>query len=59
MIKAAFEIVYSACSFLIYWAGLQKEGGAKILRSGAELHRSNTMNLMRICEATQRPIEGE
>lgn len=45
--------------FFIYWACLQKEGDAKVLRTGVELLRSNTTNLMRICEAAQRPIEGE
>lgn len=59
MIKTLFEIVFFACFVLIYWADLQKEGNVKILRTGAELLRSNTMNLMRICEVTQRPIERE
>lgn len=54
MIKTPFEISFSACSFLIYRVGLQKEGGTKVLRTGAELLHSNTINLMRICEAAYR-----
>ena len=46
-------------SFLLYWAGLQQEEGLKELRSGAEMVRSSTMRLMKMCEAARRPIEGE
>lgn len=49
MTKMPFEIVFSACSFLLYGAGLQHEGDAKVLRSGTEMIRSSTMNLMRLC----------
>lgn len=54
-----FEIVFSMCSFLIYWAGLQQGDGVKELRSGAAMVRSSTMSMMKMCEAARRPIEGE
>ncbi|KAM3254951.1 hypothetical protein ACQJBY_048402 [Aegilops geniculata] len=58
-IKTPFEIVFSMVSFLLYWAGLQKEEGLKELRSGAEMVRASTVRLMKMCEAVRRPIEGE
>ncbi|KAM3299505.1 hypothetical protein ACQJBY_040812 [Aegilops geniculata] len=50
LIKSPFEIVFSACSFLLYWAGLQKQGDAEELRQGAEMIRSSTSRLMALCE---------
>uniref|UniRef100_A0A453P2P6 Uncharacterized protein n=1 Tax=Aegilops tauschii subsp. strangulata TaxID=200361 RepID=A0A453P2P6_AEGTS len=58
-IKTPFEIVFSMCSFLIYWTGLQSEGGAKELQGGAEMIRAGTMNLLKMCNAMHRPIESE
>ncbi|KAF7001427.1 hypothetical protein CFC21_017101 [Triticum aestivum] len=58
-IKTPFEIVFSVCSFLLYWAGLQQGDGVKELRSGAAMVRSSTMSMMKMCEAARRPIEGE
>ena len=58
-IKTPFEIVFSLCSFLLYWAGLQQEEGAKELRSGAEMIRLSTMRLMGMCNAARVPIGGD
>lgn len=58
LIKTPFEIVFTACSLLLYWAGLQKEGDVKKLRAGAEMIRAGTMSLVRICDAPQK-IGGE
>ena len=59
LIKTPFEIVFSMCSFLLYWTGLQEEEGAKELRSGAEMIRSSTMRMMGMCNAVMVPIEGD
>lgn len=58
LIKTPFEIIFSMCSFLLYWAGLQQEGDAGELRSGAELVRTNTMQLMKLCETARQGITG-
>ena len=50
-IKMPFEIVFPMYSFIIYWTGLQNDGGAKELRGGAEMIRAGTMNLMKMCNA--------
>ncbi|XBI42632.1 hypothetical protein VPH35_126939 [Triticum aestivum] len=57
-IKSPFEIVFSICSFLLYWIGLQKGDDADKLRSGAEMIRTSTMQLMRLCGANTQPIGG-
>ena len=53
LIKSPFEIVYSACSFLLYWAGLQAGEDIKQLRAGAEMIRNGTMLLMRACDMSK------
>lgn len=58
LIKTPFEIVFSMCSFLLYWTGLQQGGDADKLRSGAEMIRASTMQLMKMCDAVSRPIGG-
>ena len=52
MIKSPFEIVFTAVSFLLYWAGLQAVEDAKQLRAGAEMIRNGTMLMMRACDAS-------
>ena len=59
MIKTPFEIVFSMCSFLLYWTGLQQGDDAKKLRTGAEQIRAGTMQMMKLCEAARQPITGE
>uniref|UniRef100_A0A453HD08 Uncharacterized protein n=1 Tax=Aegilops tauschii subsp. strangulata TaxID=200361 RepID=A0A453HD08_AEGTS len=49
LIKTPFEIVFSICSFLLYWTGLQQGGDIDKLRSGAKMIRASTMHLMRVC----------
>ncbi|XP_037456508.1 uncharacterized protein LOC119327507 [Triticum dicoccoides] len=39
--------------------GLQQGDGVKELRSGADMVRSSTMSMMKMCEAARRSIEGE
>uniref|UniRef100_A0A453GN63 Uncharacterized protein n=1 Tax=Aegilops tauschii subsp. strangulata TaxID=200361 RepID=A0A453GN63_AEGTS len=50
MIKTPFEIVFSMCSFLLYWTGLQQGEDAKKLRAGAEHIRAGTMQMMKLCD---------
>lgn len=61
LIKSRFEIVYSACSFLLYWAGLQPVEEVARLRLGAEMIRASTTKLMAMCEGAKRATgdEGE
>ncbi|KAI4991069.1 hypothetical protein ZWY2020_039440 [Hordeum vulgare] len=41
-----------------YWTGLQHKDDAGELRSGAELVRTNTMQLMKLCEIARQGIAG-
>ncbi|KAF7093428.1 hypothetical protein CFC21_095842 [Triticum aestivum] len=52
--KSPFEIVYSTCSFLLYWAGLQPVEGVARLRLGVEMIRASTTKLMAMCEGARR-----
>ena len=53
MIKSPFEIVFTAVSFLLYWAGLQAGEDIKQLRAGAEMIRNGALLLMRACDASK------
>ena len=57
-IKTPFEIVFSLCSFLLYWTGLQQGDAARELRTGAEMVRTSTMQLMKMCDVAKQPIQG-
>ncbi|XBI17682.1 hypothetical protein VPH35_059667 [Triticum aestivum] len=57
-IKTPFEIVFSLCSFLLYWTGLRKGEAVGELRAGAEMIRTSTMQLMRLCDAGKQPIQS-
>ena len=57
-VKTPFEIVFPTCSFLLQWAGLQKESDTAILRGGTERLHSNMMNLMKIRAAAKSSIDG-
>ena len=57
LIKSPFEIVFSACSFLLYWAGLQPEEEAMRLRQGTEMIRSSMTRLMAMCENARQMAE--
>lgn len=59
MIKTPFKIMFLMCSFILYWARLQQEDNAGELCSSAETMRSNTMQLMKMYEATRQKITGE
>lgn len=57
LIKSPFEIVFSVCSFLLYWTGLQPQRGAAKLRQGVEMLRSSTVKLMKICEESRQVVD--
>ena len=58
-IKSPFEVVFSICSFLLYWACLQPAGRAKKLQQGAKMVRSSsTMKLMKLCDTSRRLGDG-
>ncbi|KAF6992253.1 hypothetical protein CFC21_009265 [Triticum aestivum] len=59
LIKSPFEFVFSACSFLLYWPGLQNKEDAEELRQGAEMIRSSTTRLMAMCEKTRRAMDDD
>ncbi|KAF7047880.1 hypothetical protein CFC21_056736 [Triticum aestivum] len=56
-IKTPFEIVFSLCSFLLYWTGLQKGEAAGELRAGAEMIRNGMLQLMRLCDPAKQTIQ--
>lgn len=50
--KHPFEVVFSSCVFLDYWAGLLKSEDQEAMPRGATMLKDNA-NLMRICAAAQ------
>lgn len=48
-INTAFEIVFTACAFLIYWAGLQKPDMMGVIKHGAELLKENASQMLLLC----------
>lgn len=53
LVNTPFEIVFSTCTFFMSWTGIQKEGNKDVLKTGAELLRTNGINHMWICDAVK------
>ena len=48
-LKSPFNVVYAACGFLMYWAGLQKPEIGEMVKKGAEMLKENTTQMMLLC----------
>ncbi|KAI4975104.1 hypothetical protein ZWY2020_048711 [Hordeum vulgare] len=48
-----FDVVYSACGFLTYWAGLLTGEDKLAMERGAKILKRNASNMMRICAAPE------
>uniref|UniRef100_A0A8I6Y2K0 Uncharacterized protein n=1 Tax=Hordeum vulgare subsp. vulgare TaxID=112509 RepID=A0A8I6Y2K0_HORVV len=62
-INTPFEIVFTACAFLKYWAGLQKPGMIEATKKGAEMLKENESEMLLLCgppmrEANDHANEG-
>ena len=57
-INSPFEIVFTACAFLMYWAGLQKPELEEIVKKGAEMLKENTTHMILLCGPPAPNIDG-
>lgn len=59
-----FEIVFTACAFIQYWAGLQKPGMAEATKKDAEMLKKNASQMLLLCgppmpESSEHADEGD
>uniref|UniRef100_A0A8I6X4B9 Uncharacterized protein n=1 Tax=Hordeum vulgare subsp. vulgare TaxID=112509 RepID=A0A8I6X4B9_HORVV len=48
-INTPFEIVFTACAFLEYWAGLQKPMMTEVVKKGDEMLKENASQMLLLC----------
>ncbi|XBH99326.1 hypothetical protein VPH35_128690 [Triticum aestivum] len=48
-LKTPFAVIYSACGFISYWAGMMTGADREAMERGAKMLRASTSNMMRIC----------
>ncbi|KAI4983198.1 hypothetical protein ZWY2020_023690 [Hordeum vulgare] len=63
-INTPFEIVFTACAFIKYWAGLQKPGMIEETKKGAEMPKENASQMLLLCgppmsETSEQADEGD
>ena len=54
-LKTPFAVIYSACGFISYWAGMMKEEDRAMMEWGSKMLKASTAAMMRICAAAAEP----
>uniref|UniRef100_A0A8I6YE54 Uncharacterized protein n=1 Tax=Hordeum vulgare subsp. vulgare TaxID=112509 RepID=A0A8I6YE54_HORVV len=63
-INTPFEIVFTTCAFVEYWAGMQKPAMAETVKKGAQLLKESASQMLLLCgpprpESTEQAEEEE
>ncbi|KAF7100195.1 hypothetical protein CFC21_101732 [Triticum aestivum] len=57
-LKSPFDVVYSACGYLSYWAGLLLGEDREAMECGSKMLRINALNMMRMCAAPRDTMQS-
>ncbi|VAI69669.1 unnamed protein product [Triticum turgidum subsp. durum] len=50
-LRTPFDVVFSACGYMNYWAGLMEGTDREAMERGAKMLKTNAAAMMRICTA--------
>ncbi|VAH12262.1 unnamed protein product [Triticum turgidum subsp. durum] len=50
-LRTPFDVVFSACGYMNYWAGLMVGANREAMEHYAKMLKTNTAAMMRICAA--------
>ncbi|KAF7090147.1 hypothetical protein CFC21_092954 [Triticum aestivum] len=50
-LRTPFDVIFSACGYMNYWAGLMEGADRETMQRGAKMLKTNVASMRRICAA--------